>query len=131
MVAELQQSRRDPHVAFLGAYERTLLGELGAGDRGRRDDRAAQIATPAGESGLLGRILERSSDRVLFEARIWPHEQPVLADHCLDGHPTMPAMAAVDIAARAATHLADGRHPTSFENIECLRFCAADTQRAT
>ena len=107
---ELHLPLHAPSIVFMGEAEKTALLDYRPG--------AMLPEAPKREEGgfFLDREVMRSRDAVEFERVFHLERDAYLAEHVVDGHPTLPGTFVTEIAAEAAMTLAPGRVAICFED---------------
>ena len=107
---ELHLPLHAPSIVFMGEAEKTALLDY-------RPGAMLPEAPKREEDGFfLDREVMRSRDAVEFERVFHLERDAYLAEHVVDGHPTLPGTFVTEIAAEAAMTLAPGRVAICFED---------------
>ncbi|ANN15977.1 hypothetical protein SD37_10205 [Amycolatopsis orientalis] len=117
-LAELSRTEAVPTLAYFGAVERRVMGE-------RRPRRTAIWAAAERESEPeppFDEIVERGPRNLSAYRDFDIGRDSYLEHHLVGGHPTVPGMVALELAAQAAKALVPGRVPVGVRDLVLDRF---------
>ncbi|GCE01956.1 SDR family oxidoreductase [Embleya hyalina] len=129
-LAELGRARHEPSVLHIGDTERAAIEARMPGLL-----RAAEALPPAfapapAADFYLGRRVVDEPDRLLVERELDPETDGYLADHLVDGVPTLPGTLVPEIAAEAALALSPGWCVTALSELGFSTFLRVYPGRA-
>ncbi|RSN08001.1 hypothetical protein DMC63_34660 [Streptomyces sp. WAC 05977] len=116
-LAELSRPGAARTLGYFGAVERRIMSE-------RHPQRTA-VWTPGPEPEaipLLGEVTETGAGRLVAHREFSVDRDGYLRHHLVGGHPTVPGMLVVGIAAQAAKALVPGRVPVGVRDLSLDRF---------
>lgn len=124
-LAELAQDPHVPATVLLGENERDMLRRSRQAYIELIGSTARCAAAPARSeptSGYLDEVVERTADTLTATRTFDLRRDGYLEHHLVNGHPTLPGMLIVEMAAQAAAQVVPRRVPVAFEDVRFERF---------
>ncbi|MCG8925633.1 SDR family NAD(P)-dependent oxidoreductase [Lentzea sp. CC55] len=113
-LTELAQDRTEPALAYLGEVERRVTAA--------QLPRRTAVWAPRERPFYLDEITERTETGLVAHRVFDLDRDGYLNEHLIGGHPTLPGLLAVEIAAQAATALVPGRVPVAVREVSFSHF---------